>query len=66
MPLDRQERALWQEERNGAVILLAALADHDAAILRRAALEVATELSDRPATALLLDAAADAVKTRPL
>jgi hypothetical protein len=40
---------------------LPALADHDPAALRRSALQVAHELADRVARALLLDAAADAV-----
>ena len=57
-PLDPHERTLWQEERRGALVLLAGLADYDAALLRRAALGVADELSDRTAQGLLLDAAA--------
>jgi hypothetical protein len=40
---------------------LSVLADYDPAKLRRAALQVADELADRQARALLLDAAADAV-----
>jgi hypothetical protein len=59
-PLEPRERAQWQEERRGAVVLLAALADYDVAVLRRAALEVADELGDPGARSLLLDAAADA------
>jgi hypothetical protein len=59
-PLERHDRALWREERRGAVVLLAALGDYDAALLRRAALDVADELSDQTARKLLLDAAADA------
>jgi hypothetical protein len=58
--LDRREQSQWQEERRGAVVLLAALADYDAARLRRAALDVADELGDPGARSLLLDAAADA------
>jgi hypothetical protein len=64
-PLDRGERGLWREERRCAVILLAALADHDPALLRRAALEVADELGDAQARALLLDAAEDAAQQSP-
>ncbi|HEV3451798.1 MAG TPA: hypothetical protein VG869_11410 [Acidimicrobiia bacterium] len=37
-PIDRNEHALWLEERRGAIVLLSALADHDPAVLRRAAL----------------------------
>jgi hypothetical protein len=48
-------------ERRGAIVLLSALADHDPAVLRRAALQIADELPDREARALLLDTAADAV-----
>jgi hypothetical protein len=56
-PADRAERELWREERRGAVVLLAGLADDDAASLRRAALQVAGEWVDRQVNALLLDAA---------
>jgi hypothetical protein len=57
-PANRAERELWREERRGAVVLLAGLADDDPAKLRRAALEVAGEWADRDVNALLLDAAA--------
>lgn len=53
---------MWYEERRRTVSRLAAMADNDPAVLRRAALEIATEHSDRPATALLLDAAAEAAR----
>jgi hypothetical protein len=56
-PNSRAERTLWHEERRGAVVLLAGLADYDSALLRRAALEIAGELVDRPARDLLLEAA---------
>jgi hypothetical protein len=56
-PLDRRERVLWSEERRGCLILLDALADHDPALLRRAALAVAEDLSDPLARTLLLEAA---------
>jgi hypothetical protein len=36
-PADAHEHALWVEERRGAVILLAELADNDAQLLRDAA-----------------------------
>jgi hypothetical protein len=36
-PANPRERELWNEERRGAVVLLAALADYDADLLRRAA-----------------------------
>jgi hypothetical protein len=45
------------EERRGACVLLAGLADWDAALLKRAALGVANEWTNRDASALLLDAA---------
>jgi hypothetical protein len=56
-PLDSRERALWHEERRGALILLSALADYNSALLRRAALALAEDLSDPVARALLLEAA---------
>ena len=51
------EAKLWREERWGAVVLLAGLADDDAELLRQAANGVATEWADREAARLLLDAA---------
>jgi hypothetical protein len=51
------ELELWREERCGAVVLLAGLADDDAELLRQAANETATEWTDREAARLLLDAA---------
>jgi hypothetical protein len=55
-PEDPRELRLWTEERRGAVVLLALLADRDAALLRRAALEVAGEWVDPVTRDLLLDA----------
>ena len=57
-PLDSRERALWREERQGALVLLAGLADYDTTLLRRAALDVADELGEPASRALLLDAPA--------
>jgi hypothetical protein len=37
VPANRREHQLWVEERRGAVVLLAALADHDGQLLRSAA-----------------------------
>jgi hypothetical protein len=37
VPAKRREHELWVEERHGAIVLLAALADWDAALLKRAA-----------------------------
>jgi hypothetical protein len=56
-PLDPRDRAVWSEERRGCLVLLDALAEHDATLLRRAALAVAEDLSDPLARALLLEAA---------
>ena len=50
-------RALCAAERRGAVELLASIAGWDAALLRRAALKVASEWTHRGARDLLLDAA---------
>ena len=55
-PADPHDRELWAEERRGAVVLLAALAEWDARLLRQAALELG-ELTDPAVTRLLLDAA---------
>ena len=51
------ELDLWREERWGAVVLLAGLADDDAVLLRAAASEIADEGARRPVRELLLDAA---------
>jgi hypothetical protein len=51
------EAELWREERWGAVVLLAGLADDNVELLRQAANQVATEWTDREAARLLLDAA---------
>jgi hypothetical protein len=56
-PFDQRRRALWREERRGAVELLASVANWDAVLLRRAALETAREWTNRAARDLLLDAA---------
>lgn len=55
-PRGLAERAVWDEERRGAIELLAALANWDQAALRRAALEVAAEWTDRLTSRLLIDA----------
>jgi hypothetical protein len=36
-PANAREHELWVEERRGAVVMLSALADYDAELLRRAA-----------------------------
>jgi|SRR6516165_8235100 hypothetical protein len=46
-----------REERWGAVVLLAGLADDDAALLRQAARETAAEWTNKEAAPLLVDAA---------
>ncbi|HEY6317976.1 MAG TPA: hypothetical protein VI462_08840 [Acidimicrobiia bacterium] len=51
------ELELWREERWGAVVLLAGLADDDAQLLRAAANQVADEWASQPVRQLLLDAA---------
>jgi hypothetical protein len=50
------EAELWRQERWGAVVLLAGLADDDAELLRQAAMEIADEWADREAARFLLDA----------
>ena len=55
-PLDQRERGLWREERRGAVVLLAYLADRDPVVLRRAALEAGGEWVDPVTRDLLLEA----------
>jgi hypothetical protein len=57
VPIDPRERELWGEERRNAVELLASLANWDSALLRRAALEEASEWTNRGARDLLLEAA---------
>jgi hypothetical protein len=39
IPADPREREMWAMERRGAIVLLAGLADWDAALLKRATLE---------------------------
>jgi hypothetical protein len=56
-PVQASDRAMWIEERRGAVELLAGLASWDEALLRRAALHVASEWAQAQASQLLLDAA---------
>jgi hypothetical protein len=51
------EADLWREERWGAVVPLAGVADDDAELLRQAANGVAAEWADPEAGRLLLDAA---------
>ena len=55
-PVDPSNRAVWHASWHGAVVLLAALAGEDMALLRRAALEPADEWSDRAVRSLLLAA----------
>ena len=55
-PVDPNNRAMWRADWHGAVVLLAALAGEDMALLRRAALEPADEWSDRAVRSLLLAA----------
>jgi len=47
IPADPREREMWAIERRGAVVLLAGLADWDAALLKRAGLGVASEWTNR-------------------
>jgi hypothetical protein len=56
-PADRLGVRQWTEERRCTVILLSYLADRDAALLRRAAPEIAGEWTDPVTQDLLLDAA---------
>ena len=56
-PASLYDRTVWTEERRGVVELLAALADWDVHLLRRAAVQLA-ERTDRGAAELLVDAAA--------
>jgi anti-anti-sigma factor len=56
-PLDPRQRPAWRQERSVAVALLAALADADASLLRRATIELASEWTDRTVSGLLLEAA---------
>ena len=51
------EAELWREERWGAVVMLADLADDNVELLREAATQVASEWTDREAARLLVDAA---------
>jgi hypothetical protein len=57
IPVDPREHEMWAMERRGAVVLLAGLADRDAAVLKRAALGVASEWTNRRSSELLMDAA---------
>jgi hypothetical protein len=50
-----REFEAWEAERNGAAVLLAAVAAWDAPLLRRAALS-GDDLTNRDASELLLDA----------
>jgi hypothetical protein len=51
------EAELWRQERWGAVVLRAGLADDNVEVLRQATNGVAAEWADREAARLLLDAA---------
>ena len=62
-PADPHDRALWAEERRGACVLLAAFAEWDASLCRRAELEPA-EWADPVVRGLLLDAAQECSQTR--
>jgi hypothetical protein len=55
-PVDPSNRAMWRADWHGAVVLLAALAGEDMALLRRAALEPADEWSNRAVRSMLLAA----------
>jgi hypothetical protein len=55
-PGDAHDAAMWREERRGAVVLLAELADNDTELLRQAATGEWVEIAARD---LLLDAAAE-------
>jgi hypothetical protein len=57
VPFDLRERELWAAEWRGAVVLLASLAEYDAPLFTRAALETASELDEPGARELLLEAA---------
>jgi hypothetical protein len=59
-PHDPRDRGVWQVERRGAVLLLAALADYDAEPLRRASVG---EWVASGARQLLLDAASECTKS---
>ena len=59
------EAELWREERWGAVVLLAGLADDNVELLRQAANEIAAEWTDREAARLLLDSAKRLLMTEP-
>lgn len=56
-PADMVEHSVWVEERRGAIELLAALTDWDAALLQRAAIVIADEWESALVSRLLFDAA---------
>ncbi len=56
MPANRREHELWIEERRDAVVLLAALADHNRELLRSAATGEWVSITERD---LLLAALAE-------
>jgi hypothetical protein len=65
-PTDVAERDRWREERWGAVVLLAGLADDDAELLRQSARDGVAEVwPGLLASSLLLDAAALAALADP-
>jgi hypothetical protein len=53
-PQSAPEQALWIEERRGAILLLAALADYDGALLRRATFAAVGDFLDNEGRWLLL------------
>lgn len=55
-PSRRHERDLWVEERRGAIVLLAALADYDATLLRRATFTSVGDFLDNEGRWMLLHA----------
>jgi hypothetical protein len=54
-PANPREAEMCIEERRGAAVLLAGLAEWDRVLLKRAAFEVAHEWANRDARELLLD-----------
>jgi hypothetical protein len=55
-PHRRADFEVWAAQRHGAAVLLAAVAEWDARLLRRAAFDAVGELTNRDAAELLLDA----------
>jgi hypothetical protein len=65
-PPSRKDRSVWLEELRGAIELLAALADWDGTLLRRAALGVASESTGQHGRELLIEAAKIADQIGPI